>query len=102
MTEADPAGPVDATSSGRGEMPLRVISSLVLAPLAVITAYWGGWVLAAFWTVAAILVFWEWTGLVMKGDRYAVRAAGIVSIAVLVMLVTPAGYVAVDLRANLV
>ena len=101
MSEADPAHSVGAAGSGRGEMVLRIISSLVLAPLAIFVAWWGGWVLAAFWGTAAILVFWEWSGLVVTGERSGMRAVGVAAIVLAVILVTTAGYVVGDLHRNL-
>jgi len=47
---------------------LRVISSVVLAPFALVVAYVGGIVFALFWTIAASIVLWEWTQL-LKGAR---------------------------------
>jgi phosphatidate cytidylyltransferase len=40
--------------AGRSNLTLRIVSSLVLAPLAIAAAYFGGLVFAAFWAVAAI------------------------------------------------
>ncbi len=45
-------------------LALRVASAVVLAPLALITAYLGDWPFALFWGLAAIAVLWEWTTLV--------------------------------------
>jgi len=45
-------------------LALRAISTVVLAPLAVVTAYLGGWPFALFWAAAAIAVLWEWVSLV--------------------------------------
>ena len=67
---ADP-GPADAAptvTSNHRELMLRVGSALVLVPLAIGTAYLGGWPFALFWSVAALGVFWEWSALV-AGDR---------------------------------
>ena len=44
---------------------LRVASALVLAPLALVTAYVGGVPFALFWGVAALVVLWEWMTLVV-------------------------------------
>jgi phosphatidate cytidylyltransferase len=61
------------------EFPLRVASALVLAPLAVGTAWLGGAWFVAFWTVAAIGVLWEWTRLVVGANGWSVvLAAGAV------------------------
>lgn len=43
---------------------LRIVSAAVMAPLAVLAAYFGGWVFALFWAAAAIAVLWEWIALV--------------------------------------
>ncbi len=45
-------------------LTLRVASAAVMAPLALLTAYLGGWIFALFWAVAAIGVLWEWVSLV--------------------------------------
>jgi phosphatidate cytidylyltransferase len=42
----------------------RVLSALVLAPIAIVAVYFGGWLFAAFWALAAAVVLWEWAGLV--------------------------------------
>jgi phosphatidate cytidylyltransferase len=62
--------------AGRSNLALRVVSSLVLAPLALIAAYFGGVVFIVFWTAAALIVFWEWQTLVCDHDRNAVLAIG--------------------------
>jgi phosphatidate cytidylyltransferase len=41
----------------------------VLAPLALLTAYLGGWPFALFWGAAALAVLWEWITLVV-GPTY--------------------------------
>jgi phosphatidate cytidylyltransferase len=52
------------TAMPASNLLLRVISAAVLAPLAFIAAYLGGWPFALFWGVAALAVLWEWTTLV--------------------------------------
>ncbi len=66
---------------------MRVCSALVLVPLAVGTAYLGGWPFAVVWGVAAIGVLWEWTSLVAAGDRRAVLMTGGASLALAQALV---------------
>lgn len=70
-----------------GNLALRLASAAVLAPLALGTAFVGGWAFALFWTLAAVAVFWEWTALVAD-RRYrllvfsgagAVAAAGLLA-----------------------
>jgi phosphatidate cytidylyltransferase len=50
------------------ELWRRVASAMVLAPLAIVSAYVGGVAFTAFWGLAAIGVTWEWFGLV-SGSR---------------------------------
>jgi phosphatidate cytidylyltransferase len=85
MSDADPARPMPAGGSG-SDLPLRVGSALVLAPLAVGVAYLGGWVFAAFWCIAAVLVMWEWTTLVSGPDRRSLLTIAIVAVALAVTL----------------
>lgn len=59
----------------RSELQLRVASALVLAPIALLTAYIGGWLFLAFWCAAAIGIVWEWTTL-PGGTPWRVVAAG--------------------------
>lgn len=51
-------------SAPRRDFWLRIVSSLVLAPLAIAVAYAGGWLFAAFWLLATLAVWWEWVGIV--------------------------------------
>jgi phosphatidate cytidylyltransferase len=68
VTEADPvSGPGEAGGHAPGaasNLVLRIVSAMVLAPLALWTAYLGGWPFALFWGVAAVAVLWEWIALV--------------------------------------
>ena len=49
----------------------------MLAPLALLTAYIGGWPFALFWALAAIAVLWEWTVLVAgPNHRLMLSACG--------------------------
>jgi phosphatidate cytidylyltransferase len=76
MANADPARPLRTAKLGGGELVLRVVSALVLAPLAVGVAYLGSWAFIAFWGVAALIVLWEWTSLVAGNERRAILMAG--------------------------
>jgi phosphatidate cytidylyltransferase len=62
---ADPA----AAAPGPSNLLLRVISSAILAPVAVGIAWFGGWPFALFWTACACLVLWEWSVLVRTSVR---------------------------------
>ena len=76
VADADPAKQPRPLGRGGSELVLRVASALVLAPLAIAAAYFGGWPFAIFWSVAAVIVFWEWTSLVAGEDRRAVLMVG--------------------------
>jgi phosphatidate cytidylyltransferase len=68
VTDAEPAlapapmAPVPRP--GGRDLWLRVVSSLVLAPLAIAAAYVGGAWFIGFWLFAAAGVLWEWMALV--------------------------------------
>jgi phosphatidate cytidylyltransferase len=86
---ADGNPPGLSSLTGRSNLVLRVVSSLVLAPLAIAAAYFGGIAFIAFWGVAALAVLWEWDTLVCAEDRNPVLATGAVALvgsALLLML----------------
>lgn len=68
VTDAEPAlvrGPMaPVPRPGGRDLWLRVVSSLVLAPLAIAAAYVGGAWFIGFWLFAAAGVLWEWMALV--------------------------------------
>jgi len=86
--------PVRAVGPRGSELALRVCSALVLVPLAIATAYVGGWPFAVFWGAAALGVYWEWTALVAGRDRRSVLMAGAGSIVLTVALVVTDHYLA--------
>jgi phosphatidate cytidylyltransferase len=55
---------------------------VVLAPLAVLVAWYGDWAFALFWTGAAILVLWEWTRLVAGPGHWLMLSSCASAIAV--------------------
>lgn len=71
---AEPASLSDKPENppGKSDLVLRILSALVLAPLAIIVAWLpsssysttGTWVFGIFWLIAAVAVWWEWTTLV--------------------------------------
>jgi phosphatidate cytidylyltransferase len=61
---ADPQPANAASATARNNLILRVVSSAVLAPLAIAAAYVGGLVYAIFWIAASAIVLWEWARLV--------------------------------------
>ncbi len=67
-------------AAGSHNLVLRVGSALVMVPLALGVAYLGGHVFIAFWTIAALLVLWEWDALVCTHDKNPVFTIGSVTI----------------------
>jgi phosphatidate cytidylyltransferase len=88
---ADPANPLRAFRAAGGELVLRVCSALVLVPLAILTAYLGGWLFAVFWGIAGLGVLWEWTTLVTAADRRGVLMGSAVAL-VLALGLAATGY----------
>jgi phosphatidate cytidylyltransferase len=78
--------PLRASGLRGSELVLRICSASVLVPLAVGTAYVGGWPFALFWGLAAMGVLWEWTSLVARADQRSVLATGAASLALAVAL----------------
>lgn len=66
---------------GRSNLAQRVVSSLVLAPLAIGAAYFGGPPFLAFWVLAALGVLWEWDRLVCGQDRKLVFTVSALAVA---------------------
>ena len=65
------ADPIDTQNFLR-----RTASALVLAPLAILAAYLGGWIFAAVCAATATMVLWEWSALTRSDDRL-ILAAGL-------------------------
>jgi phosphatidate cytidylyltransferase len=75
VTQADPVP--KPGKAGVSNLLLRVVSAIVLAPLALAAAYVGGWPFALFWGLAAVAVLWEWTTLVVgPGHKLMFSASG--------------------------
>jgi phosphatidate cytidylyltransferase len=70
-----------------GELALRIGSALLLIPLALATAYVGGWLFALFWGAAAIGVLWEWMSLVAGSRRRPLLLTGAAALALPLILV---------------
>ena len=80
MTEGD-AAPAAAGEQGSRNLLLRVVTAMVLAPLAVAIAYAGGWLWTALVTLAAIGLYVEW--LTIVGARTPrVVASGAMALAI--------------------
>lgn len=61
----------------RSNLMLRILSALVLAPLAVAAAWFGGWAFIAFCLVAAVAVLWEWNSIVAPASVRLMLAVGV-------------------------
>ncbi len=83
--EPAPAGAGQARPA-RSDL-LRVASALVLAPLAVGAAYWGGWPFVTFWLAAALGILWEWLGLVGAASARPALIGGGLALAVSAALI---------------
>jgi phosphatidate cytidylyltransferase len=84
---ATAAADLQASRPAARNLFLRVISSAVLAPIAIGIAYFGGWVFAAFWTAAAVAVWWEWTKLVHPAGHPGVLVTGVCTLIIQALLV---------------
>ena len=89
MAGVDPLphpGDAKSGSPAASNLLMRVLSALVLAPLALAAAWYGGWPFALFWTLAAVAVLWEWITLVAgPGHRLMLSScASAIAIAALV------------------
>jgi phosphatidate cytidylyltransferase len=65
-----------------GDLLMRVLSTAVMIPVAVIIAWLGGGVFIAFWCAIAIVIFIEWTRICVPRDRVVVQAAGAIICAI--------------------
>ena len=54
----------------------RVASAAVLGPIALVAAYFGGWLFLGLCAVAAGLILWEWTALVAGGADWRILVPG--------------------------
>jgi phosphatidate cytidylyltransferase len=76
------AAPAASAEQGPRNLVIRVIVALVLAPIAIAIAYYGGWLWTALVTTAAIGLYVEWLMIVGTGrDRLAV-ASGVMALVV--------------------
>jgi phosphatidate cytidylyltransferase len=75
--DAAPAG----SAPGSSNLVMRVVAALVLAPLALVLAYAGGWLWALLVTLASIGLFVEWL-IVVGAGQAALSATGTVALAI--------------------
>lgn len=75
--QTEPGKPVAPTSNN---LRLRLTSAVVLIALALGTAWLGGPVFLFAWTLAALAVWWEWTGIIGVGPRALLASVGALAI----------------------
>jgi phosphatidate cytidylyltransferase len=72
----DPARADSAASvTTPGDLRKRVASSVVMVVLAIAAVVVGGWAFVLFWTVAAIIIAWEWMSIVIADTRRRLTVA---------------------------
>lgn len=76
MDTLDQPGTSSERVKGRSNLALRILSALVLAPIAVAAAYYGSWLFVAFCLVAATAVLWEWNSIVAPASARLMFAVG--------------------------
>lgn len=90
MTET--SGATDPGPSARtGDLRVRVLSALVLAPLALVAVWLGGWAFALLLASAAVLMSIEVTRLLFPGDRDIGSAIPLTVTAVLAIFLAASG-----------
>jgi phosphatidate cytidylyltransferase len=69
----------------------RIISAVLMAPVALAAAWWGGWAFAALAALAAAVMGWEWQRIVTGGryDTAGVAASVAAAAACLLAVVAP-------------
>ena len=87
---------------GEGLLRTRILSALVMAPVALVAVWVGGWIFAVLAVAVAATVIWEWHSMVAGTFGLAgAVAAGLSAIACLVVLVHPVAAIALVVVAGL-
>jgi phosphatidate cytidylyltransferase len=76
------AAPAAVTGQDSRNLLTRIIAALVLAPIAIATAYAGGWLWTALVTLGAIGLYLEWLMVVSAARTIAVTVSGSVALAI--------------------
>jgi phosphatidate cytidylyltransferase len=80
VTEGE-AAPAAVAAPGAGNLLMRVITALVLAPAVIAMAYAGGWLWSALMTLASIGLYVEWLTIVGEARWTRVVASGAAALA---------------------
>jgi phosphatidate cytidylyltransferase len=94
VAESTPAPATRKPRSGQSNVLLRVLSALVLAPLAIGAAWFGDLPFALFWGVAAFGVWWEWSTLVAVAAARLVMFTGVGALGIALALSATGRYLA--------
>jgi phosphatidate cytidylyltransferase len=73
---ADEAAPGAVAAPAARNFRQRVISAAILVPLAIVTAYIGGWLFLLVCLIGAGAILWEWTSLVLRSPDLRVLLPG--------------------------
>jgi phosphatidate cytidylyltransferase len=74
-----PSHDASAGAFGRN-LTLRIASAVVLVPVALAFAYWGGWPFLLLCALCACGILWEWIRLVSSGSDFRVLVPGWVAL----------------------
>jgi phosphatidate cytidylyltransferase len=80
-----PGGETEPSAAPRrtaGELALRIVSALVLAPIAAGVAYLGGWLFTVMWVLAGAGTLWEWSTLSLRSSRTVAVTVGFAAFAI--------------------
>jgi phosphatidate cytidylyltransferase len=66
--------------TGLNNFTLRILSAVVLAPVVLVCAYFGGWVFFILCATAAAGILWEWTRLVVASADNRVLLPGLAAL----------------------
>ncbi len=101
MSDA-PVPPPGAGRPGNADLGLRLASSAVLLPLAVVAAWWGSWPLFILVGAGAAIVFAEWAHLVGRSSGLMPRTADVLIGLVFVIASVPVAGIEGALAGSLV
>lgn len=79
MTDHE-AAPAAIALKDRRNLVMRIIAALVLAPVAILIAYLGGWIWATLATLAAIGLYAEWLSIIGMAGRWQIVAPGVIAL----------------------
>jgi phosphatidate cytidylyltransferase len=82
VTSSDHQNRPGAGAASTHNLALRVASAAVLVPIAVISAFAGGWLFIAVCAIAAGVVLWEWTALVAGHADPRILVPGLAGLAI--------------------